>query len=131
MPITKKAARQHVICAYVDINFSDLASGSAAAAIQLPANAVVLSGYLDTLTAFNSATSDVLSVGDSGSATRYLSGSNIHATGTASLTRTGYQYTAQSDITVTWTGVGAAPTAGVVRLYVTYVVLGREQFSQG
>ncbi len=131
MPITKKSARQQVINAYVDINYSDITSGAAAAAIQLPANAVVLSGHIDTLTAFNSATSDVLSVGDSGSGTRYLSGSNIHGAGTANLTRTGYQYTTASDITVTWTGAGTAPSAGLVRLWISYVVLGREQFSQG
>ena len=131
MAITLKPARQQVIHAYVDVNFSDVTSGVAASAIQLPPNAVVLAGRVTTLTAFNSATSDKFAIGDAASGTRYVSAAEVHATGNVALTPTGYSNTVQDYITVTWTGVSTAPTAGKVRVSVDYVVLGREQFSQG
>ena len=132
MPITKRAARQQVINAYVDISYADLTSGAAAETIQLPPNAVVISGFVQTTAAFNSGTSDALVVGDSVTANRYLASTSIRtANAVNALTVTGYQPTTQSHIQVTWTGAGAAPTAGSLRLYVNYVVIGREQFSQG
>lgn len=132
MPITKNASRQDVSLAYVDINYSDISSGVAAVALELPPGAVVVGGALTTLTAFNAGTSDVMSVGDSGSANRYLSGSNIHATGRAALVPTGFTHTgAIRNLTVTWTAVGAAATAGKVRLEVQYYVENRASFTQG
>lgn len=131
MGITKNASRQEPLMAFVDINFGDLVSGADAPAIQLPANAVVLSGAVTVLTPFNSATSDVLDVGDAGSQNRYLNDANIHAAGHIALVPTGYQTAAQGDVTVRWVGVGAAPTAGKVRLTLQYIVIGREQSSQG
>lgn len=131
MGITKNASRQEPLVAFVDINFSDLISGADAPAIQLPANALVLSGALTVLTPFNSATSDVLDVGDAGSQNRYLNDANIHVAGHVALVPTGYQMAAQGDVTVRWVGVGAAPTAGKVRLTLQYIVIGREQSTQG
>ena len=112
MPITKRAARQQVINAYVDISYADLTSGAAAEAIQLPPNAVVISGFVQTTAAFNSGTSDALVVGDSVTANRYLASTSIRtANAVNALTVTGYQPTTQSHVTVTWTGAGAAPTS--------------------
>lgn len=134
MAVTKNTARQELVCAHVDIDFAALAglSGADAQAIDLPVNAVVVSGQVVTLTAFNSATSDVLDVGDAGSQNRYLNDTNIHATGIGALVPTGYQHTASDNkLTVRWVGVGAVPTAGKVRLQVQYYVVGRAAFSQG
>lgn len=137
MPITKNTGRQGPITAYVDINFGDVVSGVAQAAIKMKANCMVLDGEVVPNTAFNSATSDTLSVGDALSATRYLSAGNIHAATRLALTPTGYQTliganaAASSDqIMVTWTGVGAAPTAGQVTLRVTYIDRNRAEFTQ-
>lgn len=131
MSITKKSGRQSPLVAMVDINFSDIANGVAAAAIQLPGNAIVTGGDVTVITPFNSATSDAIAVGDAGSANRYLAAGNIHAAGQAALVPTGYAMPNTGDLTVTWTGVGAAPTAGKVRLRVEYVVDGRAMTSQG
>lgn len=134
MPITKNAGRQEIALAYVDINFSDLAgsSGADVNALEVPPGAVVVGGAVTTLTAFNSATSDVLDVGDSGSQLRYLNDTNIHATGRAALVPTGYTHTASTrNITVRWVGVGAVPTAGKCRLEVQYYVENRANFTQG
>lgn len=68
-----------------------------------------------------------LSLGDSGSSTRYVSGSTIGQTGAAPVdaklkTGYGYQYTADDDIRIT-VGVAAATfAAGSVRCHVTYVI---------
>lgn len=131
MAITKNAGRQCPIVAHVDINYSDLTSGTDAPAIELPGGAVLLSGSVAVLTPFNSGTSDVLDVGDGGSQNRYLNDGNIHAAGLVALVPTGYQTTALSNLTVRWVGAGAVPTAGKVRLTVEYFVVGRAEFSQG
>lgn len=134
MAVKKNSGRQELVCAYVDIDFSDLAglSGVDAPAIDLPVGAVVVSGDVVVLTAFNSATSDVLDVGDAVSQNRYVNDVNIHATGRTALVPTGYQHTASDNkLSVRWVGVGTVPTAGKVRVSVQYQVIGRAAFSQG
>lgn len=132
MPITKNAGRQELIVAHVDINFSDLVSGADTAAIDLPRNAVIVGGDVTTTVAFNSATSDVIDVGDATSQNRYLNDGTVHAAGRVALVPTGYLHTSSEPaITVRWTGVGAAPTAGACRLTVQYYVKGRAAFAQG
>lgn len=131
MAIQKNPARQAPLVAFVDINAADLTSGTDVAAIDLPGNAVVLAGSVAVLTPFNSGTSDVLDVGDAGIQNRYLNDANIHTSGSIALVPTGTATTGAGAITVRWTGGGAAPTAGKVRLAVTYIVLGREQSTQG
>lgn len=134
MAIAKNKGRQTPIEAYVDITFSDLAglSGTATEAIDLPVGAQVVGGDLTVYTAFNSATSDVITVGDAVTANRYLASTSIAATGRTALTLTGYQTLSTSNkVRVTWTGVGAVPTAGSIRLRVAYIVNKRAAFSQG
>jgi hypothetical protein len=130
MAITKKADRQNVKLAWVMINLADLTTNVAAAAMVLPPNAVVLSGQLITTEAWNSTTSDVLDVGDSGLATRYLTDGNIRALAArVPLVPTGF-ISAGNDITVTWTSGGGTPTTGKVRLEVEYYIQGRADSTQ-
>lgn len=127
MAITKKTGRQYLLVAEVTVNYADLASGVADDCVKLPPGAVVHGGFIATDTAWNSATSDTLSVGDSGSATRYI---NANATVLRSngvqqnfaATGVGTKYASGGAIRLTWTGVGAAPTTGSARLYVEYSV---------
>lgn len=132
MPITKIPGRQYPSVATAIINFDDTTSGTAAAAIELPVGAIVISGSVDRLTAFNSATSDVLVVGDATTANRYMASTTIATTGRLALVPTGFTTTpTQRNVNVTWTGVGTAPTAGQVRLVVEYIVDGREEHTIG
>jgi hypothetical protein len=127
MAITKDSSVQEVLSKLVTINFGDLAgtSGTDVAAIDIPQGAIVVSGAIVKRIVFNSATSDTLSVGDSGSATRYLGATDVKtATGIVALVPTGYIH-ANPAITVRWTGVGAVPTTGQVQLRVDYVTPGR------
>lgn len=132
MPITKNSARQELIVAHVDISYADLVSGTAANALDLPVNAIVVGGDVVVTTAFNSLTSDALVVGDVTTANRYLASTSIAAAGRTALVPTGFTVTStQPSVRVTWTGVGTAPTAGALRLTVTYYVKGRAAFSMG
>lgn len=131
MAITKDANVQEVCTKLVTINFGDLAgtSGTDVAAITIPPNSIVTGGALVKRVVFNSATSDTLSVGDTGSATRYLGATDIKtATGLVALVPTGYVYTG-GDITVRWTGVGAIPTTGQVQLRIDFVVVGKSEYT--
>ena len=133
MAITKKAGRQELIVAYVDINLADLTTDVAANAIELPGNAVVVKGALVTTEAWDSTSTDVMDVGDASSATRYKSNGNIRALAAlVDLVPTGFLTTASERyITVTWTSGGGTPTTGKVRLQVEYYVKERSEFTQG
>lgn len=130
MSITLDTGRQNVSAATVDIDYSQLTSGVAANAIEMPADAVIVGGALKVLTPFNSATSDMLVVKDMVDDT-ILASTSIHASGGAALSPKGGAATGRSYVTVTWTGVGAAPTQGNVRLSVLYIIVGRSDYSQG
>ena len=131
MPITKNTARQCPAFAWVDINLADLASGVDVEAIDLPPNAVITSGQTVTTEAWNSTTSDVLDVGDSGSQNRYLNDGNIRALGArVALVPTGYVHTGGA-LTVRWVSGGGTPTTGKVRLEVEYFVKGRAESTFG
>lgn len=131
MTISLQSGRQLSAWATVDFSYADLVSGAAAAAVKLPVGAVVVGGAVVVQTAWNSATSDALVVGDSGTANRYKSSFSIAATGRTALVPTGYQALSTTrELQVVWTGVGAAPSAGAARLEVEYIVPGRAEFSQ-
>lgn len=132
MAITKDFNRQCIMSALVTINYSDLTgtSGTDVAAVSLPPNAIVVGGAINKTVVFNSETSDTLSVGDAGSATRYLGATDVDAaTGLVALVPTGYVHTG-GDLTVRWTGVGAAPTTGQIQLRVDYIQVGRAEYTQ-
>lgn len=127
MAITKQSAYQEQKTKYVDIAFGDLATGVQQVAIDLPPNAIVLSGDVVVTTAFNSQTTDALVVGDVSSANRYLSISasqNSLALGRTALVPTGFVTTmpvSNSSVALTWTCTGNPPTTGALRLTVNYI----------
>lgn len=133
MPITKNSARQEVISAFVDFTFASIPTTAAVeAALNLPANAIVVGGDLTVTTAWNTATSAALAVGDVTTAARYLAAGDLKVVARTALTLTGFTTTTtQPVVNVTPTYVGAAATAGAARLMVNYTVKGRAAFSQG
>ena len=129
MAITPNINRQTRLVAYVDITYADLVSGSAVNAIHLPAGARVLGGFLDITTAWNSGTSDSLTVGDTVGSTpdvdRYKTATDAQATGLGALLGPLTNAVIPSGgawVTVSITSVGDAATAGAARLQVEYVV---------
>lgn len=135
MAITKNSGRQEVIAANVTLTYNTLAddTGVSEGIIQLPEGAIVVGGYVNVKTAFNSTTSDVLDLGDGGDADRYTATQiNLKTAGVTALDITGYEYTTQDDIDAQWTaGSTGTATAGEAEVVVQYIVSGRAAFSEG
>ena len=132
MPITKNASRQSPLAAMVDFTYADLTNGVALDAIGLPQGAVVTAGRLVIDTAFNSATTDVIDIGDAVSATRYAASVNAKTVGATALTLPAFLTTGLTpNVTLKWTGTGAAPTAGAGRLILEYIVKDRSECTYG
>ena len=129
MAITKDVGVQDICVKTVTINLADVTSGADVSAIDLPHNSVVLSGSLYTTEAWNSTSTDVLSVGDTTTYNRYLSAGNIRSLAAlVPLVPTGIVQPT-SGLTVRWVSGGGSPTTGKVRLIVTYVVLGKAEYT--
>jgi hypothetical protein len=122
MTITKDANRQEAVTAIVPFTFADFVSGTLAPAIDVPVGAIVLVALLAIDTAFDSATSDTLTVGDSVSNGRYSAGAagaveTMPTTGTADGGNTG-------DGTMTAVTPGADTQAGTYTMTCTAVPTG-------
>lgn len=132
MALQRKSDRQSPLEAIIDISFADpVAYGTGENAIQLPQNAIVIGGDLTVLTAWNSATSAALSLGDANSATRYLNAVDLKTAARTALTVTGYKHTISEWLRALLVQAGAGATAGAARLRVSYVVQGRSLANQG
>lgn len=137
MAITKKPGRQEKVVAIVDYALADLVSGTAVAAVNLPANARVLEVINKVGTAFNSGTTDALVIqNNEGTPKAFITVSAALNSLTAGLTsraantNLGYKNSVASTIDVKWTGAGTAATTGTGTLIVEYVVDGRTGFAQ-
>lgn len=106
-------------------------SGIAFNLFELPAGAVVLGGDIQVLTATNSGTSATLSIGDSGSATRYANAVSTQSAARTALTVPARQVSSTEKVLATWTSAGTAPTAGQVLVTLQYIIPGRSVENQG
>lgn len=93
--------------------------------IALPTGAVVLGGMLVVDTAFNTTGTATISLGDSGSATRYLGATNLKSAATTALTGVGVKNAAGLPLRATIALADAAATAGAFRIMVRYLIDGR------
>lgn len=98
-------------------------------AINLPTGAIVTGGEVVTETAVTGSTAYNVSVGDSGSATRYMGVTDRTAAGRTALTPTGYVGSGEQ-IRVTVAPTVAAATAGKVTVRVQYIVRNRVNETQ-
>lgn len=119
--------RQSVLCAIRDFDYTDFTSGVAKPLIYIRPGTIVLSLVVDITTAWDSQTSDSLTIGDTegtDDVDRYMTATSIAATGrkaSVTLPLTNGEVETAEAITGTWTGVGTAPSAGKGRLIVTYI----------
>lgn len=142
------ASRQAPYAAVERLLFSKLVSGVAFPIFtKLPNGVIPTSLFAIINTPFNSATSDNLTIGRAAggnaanpiaaNASAYKSGLDIK--GTAAGTRTDATVLPGAindasgglNLTVTWTGVGTAPTAGEVIVVMNCLDTNREHFTQG
>lgn len=93
-------------------------------AISLPVGAVVVGGDVVVESAYVGPTAATVSVGDSGSATRYASAVDMKTAARTALTLTGY-HGAGEDIRLTLSTTVAAASAGTVTVRVMYTIDGR------
>lgn len=139
---TLKAARtaQYPLMAEFTFNFDDTAIDTVAGtsktfgstfgqslvfdAINLPANANVIGGEVIVETAYATSTAATISVGDSGSATRYANAVDLKTAARTALTLTGYRGSGENiRLAVNTTVAGA--TAGKATVRVLYTIQGR------
>lgn len=126
--------RQTVLVAKREFAYDDFVSATAKPVIYLKPGTIILRGYVDITEAFNSASADAIDVGDTFSGTndedRYTSSAiDAQATGVTALSArttgtTGVpsqEITTAEAVTITWTGTGAAPSAGAGLLVVEYI----------
>ena len=130
MALTLVTDRQTVLSAEVTINLGDVTTDVAENAFLLPTGATVVGGDIVVVTAFDSGTSDVISVGDTSVTTRYASSVSIASAARTALTLTGFRTTAPTYVRIVLTHTGTAATTGKVRVRVEYVVEGRVTESQ-
>jgi hypothetical protein len=105
-------------------DFKTVGTSIIADVIPLPTGAIVTGGEVVTETAVTGSTAYNVSVGDSGSATRYLGATDRVAAGRTALVPTGYVGTGEN-IRLTVAPTVAAATAGKVTVRVTYIVRNR------
>ena len=108
-----------------DLKWNEITSGSAVNIDYLPAGAVVVGASAVVVTAFNSATSDVLDIGTSGDGDGFATDLDISAVGLKAadeLATSNDLYASTATLlTATWTGAGTAPTAGHVVVIVEFM----------
>lgn len=131
MSITKNSDRQYALAAEVEFTYADFVSGVFQPAIEVPPGAVITGGMIVIDTAFNSGTSDTMTVGDEDTNNLYETSVNAQSAAKSDLVPTGKEYTATNNVGIKLTSVGAAATAGAGRLLVTYQRSGRANENQG
>lgn len=132
MSITLNDSRQAPLWGFVDINLADFADGAVQDAIELPAGAIVVGGFVQPITSFNAATTATLKVGDSVDDDRYSSTPvDVKALTPVQLNVTGYEMPAQGKVKVTYASTGAAASTGKCRLFLAYIRSNRTQSTQG
>lgn len=139
MPVLKAARNaQYPLYAEFTFNFDDtmtdkdgatkdfktVGTSIVADVINLPPYAVVVGGDVVTETAVAGSTAYNISVGDSGSATRYLGATDRVAAGRTALVPTGY-VGAGENLRLTVAPTVAAATAGKVTVRVMYTIRNR------
>lgn len=126
-----KNAVQKVRAAYVEVDFSELPSGTfTPIGIQLPVGSIVINGGAFVLTAADAATSENVKVGTSGSATAFASVTDSKSAGRTAVTASTAPATAVQNVGITRTAVGAQ-TKGKYGVLIEYVLAGGADATQG
>ena len=121
MTIRKSEARQWPLSDVVRFTLDDLTSGVAVDLAALLPNETIVGGAVVIETAFDSVTSDTITVGDEDDDDRYIAGLDGQAAGRTAFTLTGHMYNGSNTLTLTWTEAGGGAAAG--EGYVEFTVL--------
>lgn len=129
-------SRQYPLVGTQRFDVSQLESGVAVVVAKIPFNSILTGGFLLIDTAFDSNTSDSIIVGDDGGdatadPNRYLTATDVQATGRTALAPTGFQFATTGHLTLTWTGDGSGgdiASVGSGILVYEYITEGRHSF---
>lgn len=113
---------QWPVVGYNELLFSDFATAAVGQVITLPAGAQVTRAWVLVTTAYNSATTATLNVGDAALPSRYGNGIDLKTTGLKALVPTGLITANKGAVTATLAQSGTAATVGAARVYVEYLV---------
>ena len=125
----RQAGRQTVLIAEQPFDYTELDTAAAVVAVDLPPGAIVTGGHINVNTAFDSTTNTV-SIGDTGSATRYGATVDLKTLGATALTGVPFYNSTGLAVQLTYAETGAATTAGAGTLVVEYVIEGRANEAQ-
>lgn len=131
MSIRFKEARQLVRSAYVEADFSDLATGVFVPIIEVPNGAVVIGGSLRVITAGDGGTSETMSLGTSGAATALVNAANAKVAARTAITVPNAPVTGGATYGLTRTEGGTAATVGTYGVEISYLISGSSDFTQG
>lgn len=129
-------AAQVPLVATFEWNFDDTMANSAGTVtgfeasdakdvLQLPPGAIVVGGELVVDTLFNATGAATVSVGDSGSATRYLGATTLKTAARTALVPTGYKNVSGLAVRLTFSFADLDATQGKARVNVSYIIDGR------
>jgi len=123
----KNTGRQWPLSARQPFDFSQMVSGTAVPAIDLPVGAIVLAGSMVISEVFNSATSDTIAVSGGGAS---VAATSVAALGRTALVVDGVEQALSTTVDLTWTGAGAVPTTGRGYVEVQYIITSRANENQ-
>lgn len=109
----------------VSKDFKTTGTSIVADVINLPPNSIIVGGEVVTETAVTGSTAYNVSVGDSGSATRYLGATDRVTAGRTALVPTGFVNVDGLNLRLTVAPTVADATAGVATVRVLYILRGK------
>jgi len=131
MAFSNSTSRQDVKAAFVPVTFGaskDVTAAGTFSVCQLPQGAVVLRVLANVIGTVGTGTT--ITIGDTGSANRYLASTTANTAALVAGTATGFKYTSPTDLTFTLAGT-IVGTSGKIEFYVEYIREGRADSVQG
>jgi hypothetical protein len=127
MAQTKIVERQYPLFAVADVGIGGIGAGNEYV-IALPPNAMLVNLTVDVVTAFNSATTTTISVGDG--TTTFVSAEDAKTAGRETADSVSKFYPSGGELSVSMAETGATATAGRAVVVATYLIVGRQNEMQ-
>lgn len=122
---------QQVKAKHFELSLADFTARSNSIAVSLPPGSEVVGGAMNVITAANTTLTATVSIGDAGSATRYLAATNVKAVARTALTVTGFKNQGRTDVLIAAAFGDATTTVLKIRVTIQYVVLGEGVYTEG
>lgn len=129
--LLKFAERQCPVAGIFAVTLANFVAASNVVRIALPVGAIVTGGHLLVKTVANTTGTDALTIGDSGSANRYLASTTLKTAARTALTLTGFTHTTQLELLLTRTPADTAATTLDIEVVVEYLTADRVGQYQG